>query len=55
MDRGDVDSPVRRLLRALIVFGPDTEPLLFPAPTILDEVYPLDLRPVVRSTREGKL
>ena len=28
---------------------------LFPAPTTLDEVRPLDLRPVVRGTREGKL
>ena len=38
-----------------IVFGPDTEPPLFAAPTTLDEVRPLDLRPVVRGTREGKL
>ena len=38
-----------------IVFGPDTEPPLFPAPTTLDEVCPLDLRPGVRGTREGKL
>ena len=38
-----------------IVFGPDTEPPLFPAPTTLDEVRPLDLRTVVHSTREGKL
>ena len=38
-----------------IVFGPDTEPPLFPAPTTLDEVRPLDLRPVVRGTRESKL
>ena len=38
-----------------IVFGPDTEPPLFPAPTTLDEVRPLTLRPVVRGTREGKL
>ena len=38
-----------------IVFGPDTEPPLFPAPTTLDEVRPLDLRPVVRGIREGKL
>ena len=35
-----------------IVFGPDTEPPLFPAPTTLDEVRPLTLRPVVRGTRE---
>ena len=38
-----------------IVFGPDTEPPLFPAPTALDEVRPLDLRTVVRETREGRL
>ena len=38
-----------------IVFGPDTEPPLLPAPTTLDEVRPLDLRPVVRETREGRL
>ncbi|MCY3942290.1 MAG: hypothetical protein OXG18_00765, partial [Gemmatimonadetes bacterium] len=38
-----------------IVFGPDTEPPLFPAPTTLDEVRPLDFRPVVHSTREGRL
>ena len=38
-----------------IVFGPDTEPPLFPPPTTLDEVRPLDLRPVVRGTRAGKL
>ena len=37
-----------------MVFGPDTEPPLFPAPTTLDEVRPLRLRPVVRYTREGK-
>ena len=38
-----------------IVFGPDTEPPLFPAPRTLDEVRPLDLRTVVRGTRAGKL
>ena len=38
-----------------IVFGPDTEAPLFTAPTALDEVRPLDLRTVVRGTREGKL
>ena len=38
-----------------IVFGPDTEAPLFPGPTTLDEVRPLDLRPVVRGTRESKL
>ena len=38
-----------------IVFGPDTEPPLFPAPTTLDEVRPLEMRPVVRETREGRL
>ena len=37
-----------------IGFGPDTEPPLFPAPTTLDEVRPLDLHTVVRSTREGR-
>ena len=31
-----------------IVFGHDTEPPLFPAPTTLDDVRPLDLRTVVR-------
>ena len=38
-----------------IVFGPDTEPPLFPAPTTLDEVRPLEMRIVVRGTREGRL
>ena len=38
-----------------MTFGPDTEPPLFPPPTILNEVRPLTLRPVVRDTREGKL
>ena len=37
-----------------IVFGHDTEPPLFPAPTTLDDVRPLALRTVVRDTREGK-
>ena len=37
-----------------VVFGPDTEPPLLPARTTLDEVRPLDLRTVVRETREGK-
>ena len=37
-----------------MVFGPDTEPPPFPAPTTLDEVCPLSLRPVARYTREGK-
>ena len=41
--------------RKPVVFGPDTEPPLLPAPTTLDEVRPLDLRPVVRETREGRL
>ena len=40
---------------APIVFGPDTEPRLIPAPTTLDEVRPLELRTAVRYTREGKL
>ena len=38
-----------------IVFGPDTEPPLFPPPTTLDEVRPLEMRTVVRGTREGRL
>ena len=38
-----------------VVFGPHTEPPLFPAPTTLDEVRPLDLRTVVRGTREEKI
>ena len=37
-----------------IVFGPETEPPLTPAPSTLDEARPLDLRLVVRGTREGK-
>ena len=38
-----------------IIFGPDTEPLLPPPPTTLDEVRPVELRMAVRYTREGKL
>ena len=38
-----------------IVFGQDTEVPLFPAPTTLDQVRPLELRTVVRATRPGKL
>ena len=38
-----------------VVFGPDTEPPLFPSPTCLDEVRPLEIRTVVRNTREGAL
>ncbi len=38
-----------------IVFGPDIEPPLLPAPTTLDEVRPLDFRVVVHSTREDRL
>ena len=38
-----------------VVFGPDTEPPLLPAPTTLEEVRTIDLRPVVRETREGRL
>ena len=38
-----------------IAFGPDTEAPPVPAPTTLDEVRPLNLRPVVRGTREGRL
>ena len=37
------------------VFGPETEPPLFPAPTTLDEARPLRMRTVVRGTREGRL
>ena len=39
----------------LIAFGPQTEPALFPAPSTLDEVRPLQMRTVVRETREGRL
>ena len=39
---------------APIVFGPDTELPLFPAPTSLDEVRPLTLGPVLGTTHEGK-
>ena len=38
-----------------IVFGQDTEPPLFPPPTTLDEVRPLELRTVVGGTRQGRL
>ena len=38
-----------------VVFGPGTEPPLFPSPTCLDEVRPLEIRTVVRNTREGAL
>ena len=38
-----------------IVFGPGTEEPLIPAPGTLDEVRPLDMRIVVRGTREGRL
>ena len=49
-------APTRRQNRpGPIVFGPHTEPPLFPAPTTLDEVRPLHFRTVVRATREGKL
>ena len=37
-----------------IVFGPDTEPPLIPAPEALNEVRPLDMRVAVRGTREGQ-
>ena len=40
--------------RRPMVFGPDTEPPLFPPPTTLDEVRPLTVQRVVRDTREGK-
>ena len=55
---GRIELPPPRWRRGrpkLIVFGPDTEPPLFPAPTALDEVRPLDFRTVVHSTREGRL
>ncbi len=38
-----------------IVFGQDTEAPLFPAPTTLDEVRPLEIRTVVGGTRQGRL
>ena len=38
-----------------IAFGPQTEPPLFPAPTTLDEVRPLEMRIVTRNTPEGTL
>ena len=41
--------------RRPMVFGPGTEPPAHPAPTSLDAVRPLDLRPAVRYSREGKL
>ena len=41
--------------RRPMVFGPDTEPPAHPSPTSLDAVRPLDLRPAVRYSREGKL
>ena len=37
-----------RPARRPMVFGPDTEPPAHPAPTSLDAVRPLDLRPAVR-------
>ena len=52
----ELPAPTRRKHRPRpIVFGPHTEPPLFPAPTTLDEVRPLEMRTVVRNTREGKL
>ena len=41
--------------RRPMVFGPDTKPSAEPAPTSLDAVRPLDLRPAVRYSRESKL
>ena len=38
-----------------IVFGQDTEPPLFPPPTTLGEVRPLEIRTVVGGTRPGRL
>ena len=51
---GTPDRPRRRRQNRPrpIVFGPDTEAPLRPEPS---EVRPLDLRPVVRGTRESKL
>ena len=37
------------------VFGPETEPPLFPAETRLDDLQPLQIRTVVRGTRDGVL
>ena len=52
----ELPAPTRRKHRPRpIVFEPDTEPPLFPAPTALDETRPLDFRTVVRGTREGRL
>ena len=48
--------PTRRYVRPKpITFGPDTEPPLFPPPTRLDEVRPLQIRAVVGKTRQGAL
>ncbi len=41
--------------RGPVAFGPDTEPPLFPPPTALDEVRPVQMRTVVRGDRWGKL
>ena len=38
-----------------IVFGPETEPPLFPAATRLDDLQPLQVRTVVRGTRDSAL
>ena len=38
-----------------VVFGPDTEPPLFPVPATLDEARPLEFRIVKSGTREGRL
>ena len=43
----------RRYRPRPIVFGPDTEPPLFPAPTTLDEVRPLDFRTVPQPLGRG--
>ena len=38
-----------------VVFGPDTEPPLFPVPATFDEARPLEFRIVKSGTREGRL
>ena len=38
-----------------VVFGPDTEQPLLPPPTSLEDARPLELRTVVKGSREGKL
>ena len=48
-------APTQRQSRPKpIVFGPDTEPPLFPTPTTLDEVRPLQMRTVVRGSLDRR-